>query len=249
MVESGEITLIMKKNNLEFIRTYNELDALIGEKFNRENDDSSIYFLINKYRRSKVEKERIYSNKLDSARKIRNLMVHESGIIDELFDVSDEVVLFLKELITYLRNPLRAKDVMTPLRSITYGKEEDLVADLIKKGVDEGISNLPILNDKNEVIGILNSDVLLLLFLNNVHLDRKTKVKEIKEYISLQSQINLRFMFVTTDYEIDVLNDYFAYSKEQYKKRLPIIFVSVNGKADSALLGIISPIDLIIKND
>lgn len=249
MVESGEITLIMKKNNLEFIRTYNELDALIGEKFNRENDDSSIYFLINKYRRSKVEKERIYSNKLDSARKIRNLMVHESGIIDELFDVSDEVVLFLKELIIYLRNPLRAKDVMTPLKSITYGKEEDLVADLIKKGVDEGISNLPILNDKNEVIGILNSDVLLLLFLNNVHLDRKTKVKEIKEYISLQSQINLRFMFVTTDYEIDVLNDYFAYSKEQYKKRLPIIFVSVNGKADSSLLGIISPIDLIIKND
>ena len=239
----------MKKNNLEFIRTYNELDALIGEKFNRENDDSSIYFLINKYRRSKVEKERIYSNKLDSARKIRNLMVHESGIIDELFDVSDEVVLFLKELIIYLRNPLRAKDVMTPLKSITYGKEEDLVADLIKKGVDEGISNLPILNDKNEVIGILNSDVLLLLFLNNVHLDRKTKVKEIKEYISLQSQINLRFMFVTTDYEIDVLNDYFAYSKEQYKKRLPIIFVSVNGKADSSLLGIISPIDLIIKND
>lgn len=249
MVESGKIILTMKKNNLEFIRTYNELDALIGEKFNRENDDSSIYFLINKYRRSKIEKERIYSNKLDSARKIRNLMVHESGIIDELFDVSDEVVLFLKELITYLRNPLRAKDVMTPLKSITYGKEEDLVADLIKKGVDEGVSNLPILNDKNEVIGILNSDVLLLLFLNNVHLDRKTKVKEIKEYISLQSQINLRFMFVTTDYEIDVLNDYFAYSKEQYKKRLPIIFVSVNGKANSSLLGIISPIDLIIKND
>lgn len=249
MVESGKIILTMKKNNLEFIRTYNELDALIGEKFNRENDDSSIYFLINKYRRSKIEKERIYSNKLDSARKIRNLMVHESGIIDELFDVSDEVVLFLKELITYLRNPLRAKDVMTPLKSITYGKEEDLVADLIKNGVDEGVSNLPILNDKNEVIGILNSDVLLLLFLNNVHLDRKTKVKEIKEYISLHSQINLRFMFVTTDYEIDVLNDYFAYSKEQYKKRLPIIFVSVNGKANSSLLGIISPIDLIIKND
>ena len=65
------------QNNDEFIRKYNELDCLIGEKFNRESDDSSIYFLINKYRRSRIEKERVYSTKLDSIRKIRNLMVHE----------------------------------------------------------------------------------------------------------------------------------------------------------------------------
>ena len=80
------------QNNDEFIRKYNELDCLISEKFNRESDDSSIYFLINKYRRSRIEKERVYSTKLDSIRKIRNLMVHESGIIDELFTVSDDVI-------------------------------------------------------------------------------------------------------------------------------------------------------------
>ena len=88
-------------NNSEFIKKYNELDSLIGEKFNREGDDSSIYFLINKYRRSRIEKERIYSTKLDSIRKIRNLMVHESGIIDELFNVSSDVISFLDELIDY----------------------------------------------------------------------------------------------------------------------------------------------------
>ena len=118
-MDYGKITIIMK-NNGEFIRKYNELDCLIGEKFNRENDDSSIYFLINKYRRSRIEKERIYSTKLDSIRKIRNLMVHESGIIDELFEVSDDVVAFLDELLNYLRNPVRAKDVMTPLSKLIY---------------------------------------------------------------------------------------------------------------------------------
>ena len=234
-------------NNADFLRKYNELDALIGDKFNREDDDSSIYFLINKYRKSRIEIERIYSNKLDSVRRIRNLMVHESGIIDNLFDVSDDVIAFLDELISYLRNPVRARDVMTPTEKLILGKEEDSISLLIKKMIEEGISNVPVVNDENIVIGIFNSDVLLDLYLNNVHLDKNSKIKDIKDYIALESQLNLRFIFVTKEYEIDVLNDYFSMSKEVYKKRLPAIFVSKNGKQNSPLLGVISPIDLIRK--
>lgn len=235
------------QNNGEFIRKYNELDCLIGEKFNRESDDSSIYFLINKYRRSRIEKERVYSTKLDSIRKIRNLMVHESGIIDELFTVSDDVITFLDELIDYLRNPVRAKDVMTPLSKLIYGKKEDFLYYLIEKIVKDGISNIPILDEEKKVIGVFNSDVLLNLSLDKVKVNNETKILDIMSYVKLNNQLNLRFIFVTGEYEIDVLNDYFAFSKEQYKKRLPIIFVSVSGKETSQLLGIVSPIDLIRK--
>lgn len=235
------------QNNDEFIRKYNELDCLIGEKFNRESDDSSIYFLINKYRRSRIEKERVYSTKLDSIRKIRNLMVHESGIIDELFTVSDDVINFLDELIDYLRNPVRAKDVMTPLSKLIYGKKEDYLYYLIEKIVKDGISNIPILDEEKKVIGVFNSDVLLNLSLDKVKVNNETKILDIMSYVKLNNQLNLRFIFVTGEYEIDVLNDYFAFSKEQYKKRLPIILVSVSGKETSQLLGIVSPIDLIRK--
>ena len=239
--------MIFMQNNDEFIRKYNELDCLIGEKFNRESDDSSIYFLINKYRKSRIEKERVYSTKLDSIRKIRNLMVHESGIIDELFTVSDDVINFLDELIDYLRNPVRAKDVMTPLFKLIYGKKEDYLYYLIEKIVKDGISNIPILDEEKRVIGVFNSDVLLNLSLDKVKVNNETKILDIMSYVKLNNQLNLRFIFVTGEYEIDVLNDYFAFSKEQYKKRLPIIFVSVSGKETSQLLGIVSPIDLIRK--
>ena len=239
--------MIFMQNNDEFIRKYNELDCLIGEKFNRESDDSSIYFLINKYRKSRIEKERVYSTKLDSIRKIRNLMVHESGIIDELFTVSDDVINFLDELIDYLRNPVRAKDVMTPLFKLIYGKKEDFLYYLIEKIVKDGISNIPILDEEKRVIGVFNSDVLLNLSLDKVKVNNETKILDIMSYVKLNNQLNLRFIFVTGEYEIDVLNDYFAFSKEQYKKRLPIIFVSVSGKETSQLLGIVSPIDLIRK--
>lgn len=246
MMVYGKITIFMQ-NNGEFIRKYNELDCLIGEKFNRESDDSSIYFLINKYKRSRIEKERVYSTKLDSIRKIRNLMVHESGIIDELFSVSDDVITFLDELIDYLRNPVRAKDVMTPLSKLIYGKKEDFLYYLIEKIVKDGISNIPILDEEKKVIGVFNSDVLLNLSLDKVKVNNETKILDIMNYVKLNNQLNLRFIFVTGEYEIDVLNDYFAFSKEQYKKRLPIIFVSVSGKETSQLLGIVSPIDLIRK--
>ena len=246
MAVYGKITIFMQ-NNGEFIRKYNELDCLIGEKFNRESDDSSIYFLINKYRRSRIEKERVYSTKLDSIRKIRNLMVHESGIIDELFTVSDDVINFLDELIDYLRNPIRAKDVMTPLSKLIYGKKEDFLYYLIEKIVKDGISNIPILDEEKKVIGVFNSDVLLNLSLDKVKVNNETRILDIMNYVKLNNQLNLRFIFVTGEYEIDVLNDYFAFSKEQYKKRLPIIFVSVSGKETSQLLGIVSPIDLIRK--
>lgn len=246
MVVYGKITIFMQ-NNGEFIRKYNELDCLIGEKFNRESDDSSIYFLINKYRRSRIEKERVYSTKLDSIRKIRNLMVHESGIIDELFTVSDDVITFLDELIDYLRNPARAKDVMTPLSKLIYGKKDDFLYYLIEKIVKDGVSNIPILDEEKKVIGVFNSDVLLNLSLDKVKVNNETKILDIMNYVKLNNQLNLRFIFVTGEYEIDVLNDYFAFSKEQYKKRLPIIFVSVSGKETSQLLGIVSPIDLIRK--
>ena len=234
-------------NNAEFLRKYNELDALIGEKFNREEDDSSIYFLINKYRKSRIEIERIYSNKLDSVRRIRNLMVHESGIIDSLFDVFSDVLDFLDELISYLRNPVLAQDVMTPTKKLILGREDDLISVLIRKVIEEGISNIPIVDEKNVVIGIFNSDVLLNLFVNNYHINENSRIKDIKEFTSLESQLNLRFIFVTKEYEIDVLNDYFSMSKEIYKKRLPAIFVSENGKQNSLLIGVISPIDLIRK--
>ena len=212
MAVYGKITIFMQ-NNDEFIRKYNELDCLIGEKFNRESDDSSIYFLINKYRRSRIEKERVYSTKL----------------------------------VDYLRNPVRAKDVMTPLSKLIYGKKEDYLYYLIEKIVKDGISNIPILDEEKKVIGVFNSDVLLNLSLDKVKVNNETKILDIMSYVKLNNQLNLRFIFVTGEYEIDVLNDYFAFSKEQYKKRLPIIFVSVSGKETSQLLGIVSPIDLIRK--
>lgn len=232
-------------NNEEFIRLYNELDSFIEEKYDRYEEDSSIYFLINKYRKSNIPIEKDYSKKLDSIRKIRNLYVHESGIIDDLFNVSDEVISTLVNIIDYVKNPLRAKDIMTPFESLKCAYDDTNVFSLISIIYKEGISNIPYINEKHIVKGVFNSDVLLNLRFHNIEIASETTIQNISEYLTFAANFNSRFIFVNERYEIDVLNEYFNNSKELYKKRLPIIFVTSSGKSDGILKGIISPIDLI----
>ena len=233
------------ENNIEFISLYNELDAAIEEKYERYEEDSSIYFLINKFRKSNSSLENEYSKKLDSIRKIRNLYVHESGIIDTLFYVSDDVIDTLKEILNYVIHPLRAKDVMTPFKKIKLATLDSNVLELIGVIYNDGISNIPIINSDKAIIGIFNSDVLLNLVFHNIKIDRETKIEEIKDEITFNANFNTRFIFVNENYEIDVLSEHFNRSKELYKKRLPLIFVTSTGKRTGALKGIIAPIDLI----
>ncbi len=232
-------------NNKEFINLYNELDAYIADKYDRFDEDSSIYFLINKFRKSNLDIERVYAKKLDSIRKIRNLFVHESGIIEDLFEVSNDVLETLKEIIDYIKHPLLAKDVMTPFEDVKVASLNSKVQNLIKIIYKEGFSNIPIVNDLNVVIGIFNSDVLVNLSFHKIQVDKNTTIKDIEKYIMFDAHFNNRFVFVNERSEIDSLNEYFAKSKEQYKKRLPLIFVTHNGKSNGVLKGIIAPIDLL----
>lgn len=232
-------------NNKEFLNLYNELDAYIAEKYDGFDEDSSIYFLINKFRKSNLEIEKEYSKKLDSIRKIRNIYVHESGIIDELFEVSDEVINTLKEVIEYVKHPARAKDVMTKFDDIKVATLSSNVHNLIEIIYKQGFSNIPIINDFNIVIGIFNSDVLVNLSFHKYQISKDTTIKEIENYIIFDAHFNNRFIFVHENSEIDSLNEYFAKSKELYKKRLPLIFVTHNGKSNGVLKGIIAPIDLL----
>ena len=232
-------------NNKEFINLYNELDAYIAEKYDRFDEDSSIYFLINKFRKSNIEIEKEYSKKLDSIRKIRNIYVHESGIIEDLFDVSNDVINTLKEVIDYIKHPLLAKDVMTPFKEVKVASLNSKVQNLIEIIYKEGFSNIPIVNDFNIVIGIFNSDVLVNLSFHKIEVDKNTIIQDIEKYITFDAHFNNRFIFVNERSEIDSLNEYFSKSKEQYKKRLPLIFVTQNGKSNGVLKGIIAPIDLL----
>ncbi len=237
---------ICNDNNEEFIKLYNELDAFIETKYDRYSDESNIYFLINKFRKSDLEIERDYSKKLDSIRKIRNLVVHESGIINTLFYVSNDVLETLKEIIKYVENPILAKDVMINFNKLYYARLETKIYELINIIYNQGVSNIPILNEFNIVIGVFNSDILLAIAYKNISLNKETKISDIKPFVLFNDLQNNRFEFVSLNDEIETLNELFLKSKEKFNKRLPMIFVTKNGKQLEPLQGVITPTDLLV---
>ena len=237
---------ICNDNNEEFIKLYNELDAFVETKYDRYSDESNIYFLINKFRKSDLEIERDYSKKLDSIRKIRNLVVHESGIIDTLFYVSNDVLETLKEIIKYVENPILAKDVMIDFNKLYYARLETKIYELINIIYNQGVSNIPILNEFNIVIGVFNSDILLAIAYKNISLNKETTISDIKPFVLFNDMQNNRFEFVSLNEEIETLNELFLKSKEKFNKRLPMIFVTKNGKQLEPLQGVITPTDLLV---
>ena len=134
---------------------------------------------------------------------------------------------------------------MTPFKEVKIASLNSKVQNLIEIIYKEGFSNIPIVNDFNIVIGIFNSDVLVYLSFHKIQVDKYTTIQDIEKYITFDAHFNNRFIFVNERSEIDSLNEYFAKSKEQYKKRLPLIFVTHNGKSNGVLKGIIAPIDLL----
>lgn len=237
---------ICNDNNEEFIKLYNELDAFVETKYDRYSDESNIYFLINKFRKSDLEIERDYSKKLDSIRKIRNLVVHESGIIDTLFYVSNDVLETLKEIIKYVENPILPKDVMINFNKLYYARLETKIYELINIIYNQGVSNIPILNEFNIVIGVFNSDILLAIAYKNISLNKETTISDIKPFVLFNDMQNNRFEFVSLNEEIETLNELFLKSKEKFNKRLPMIFVTKNGKQLEPLQGVITPTDLLV---
>lgn len=237
---------ICNDNNEEFIKLYNELDAFVETKYDRYSDESNIYFLINKFRKSDLEIEGDYSKKLDSIRKIRNLVVHESGIIDTLFYVSNDVLETLKEIIKYVENPILAKDVMINFNKLYYARLETKIYELINIIYNQGVSNIPILNEFNIVIGVFNSDILLAIAYKNISLNKETTISDIKPFVLFNDMQNNRFEFVSLNEEIETLNELFLKSKEKFNKRLPMIFVTKNGKQLEPLQGVITPTDLLV---
>ena len=130
---------------------------------------------------------------------------------------------------------------MIKTKDLTYAKLDSSMDYLISNIVNNGYSNIPILDDEFKVIGVFNSDVLLNLYINNIEISKNTKVADILKFLDLKNQLSLRYIFVSLDDDIDELNDYFndkeyAYSviKKSYSilsKDGSLAFLDINDEA------------------
>ena len=229
-------------DNQTFLDLFNELDRLLREYYSLNDlSQSAVSKRIRELNDSPRTDKRARSVMLDSARNIRNLLVHNpNGSI--FLDVSNELIDFMKNEIKLLTTEKKANDIMIPFDEILFCENGDNIKDIIYKMREKKYTNVPILKNKY-VVGVFNENSLL----TNIMLD-KIKIEDTIDhsFFLLENDYSRYYGFTSLKTKLNELEDMFEERKDD--KRLELIFVTQNGLKNEKILGIITVYDVIENN-
>lgn len=225
-----------------FIEEYKKLEESVRRVYNLRYDQSIVHEL-------KVQRQfQKYKEKIQSCADLRNFYQHDSKINNEfVVDVSDEAISFLKMLTDLVNNRRTCRDICTPYQDIIWRTIDDTVKDTVKLMDEKSIANVPILQD-GRVIGVFDRRSLFSYVANNdddtVELDNKLTFKDLNAYISIDTRNMEDIVFCSINKSVDDVVEVFE-SKMNQGKRLGLVLLTLTGKQNEKLLGLLAPCDII----
>ena len=237
-------------NNQIFLELYNQLDIKLREKYNVGPTDGSVIMrYITELRNSNYQKIILRGDQLDVIRNLRNDLVHNLKINNsDTFTVNENVIEFLKEELDILEHPILVSDRYVDINNVYTAGLNTIVKNLIMIMKDRGYSYIPIVDEKNYLLGAFSALSLMDSWINNhkVTFDKDTKVSDLINNIKLESHNGRYFMFVPINEELEkVTNEYLKNASKG--RKLALIFVTKNGKPNEPVLGILAPYDLLYR--
>lgn len=187
----------------------------------------------------------------EAYRDLRNLITH-TGISksDFCYISEDSLEEFKKEVSPYI-NKMTAKEICN--KDLYSIKNDYILADVLKYMKNKKFSNAPVVNNKQEVIGMFNYYTLF-LYINTELEDTKNDSMMLLEPKNIRIE-QLKQMYSDKDSEIvydfvpERMNIYKLNKKfEDYKnkgKNLEALFVTKNGLKEEEIIGIITPWDML----
>ncbi len=227
-------------NNEIFLKLYNEIENEIISRYGlAENYQGALVFFKNKV------KEKSLQLKIDQVRKLRNFLVHEDVSNYEMFEITNDVINFLKDLLVLITNPIKAIDICSKRNEIVCASLNSKVMDVMNLMNKNGYSHIPIINDKNVVIGIFSESTLFSYALNNneVIINKDTTIYDFYKYILFNNHSSDKFIFASDDIEVKEIIKLFKINQKNTKK-LKMILLTKDGNPLKPLIGLITPFDL-----
>ena len=223
-------------NNELFIEKYKELEYVITKRYNLAKTISPIAYIEKRNEYERFEKE------LGYCREVRNFLQHEGKINNEFaITASDEMIKKIDEIIEFVKNPIRIKDVYIPLSKVYYKGLNNYVYPSMLSMDYKKYSHIPILKDK-KLIGVFSkTSIFKYLLEEDINkLNDDLSFKDIEKYISLDEEYYLYEKLQTPVEEVkeEVVRCF------KHNKRVAIIFVTKDGTINSELVGLLTPYDI-----
>lgn len=225
-----------------FIEEYKKLEEAVRRVYNLRNDQSVIHELKS---RKNFEK---YKDKIQSVAELRNFYQHNSKIDNEfVVSISDEAIAFVKKLTDIVNSRKRCRDICVSYQDVCWKSLDDSVQETMKLMQETGYANVPIL-EGGHVVGVFDKAALFAYVAAGdgaVNIDDKLTFRELMPYISCEQRNMSDIIFLGIDQYVDDVVDVFE-SKMKQGKKLSLVLLTLNGKENEKLLGILTPLDIIV---
>lgn len=232
--------------NDQFIKLYNQLDQLLSKHYHEfDRDRSLIMRYAQDLQKSAYKKTYERGRKLNLARVIRNMMVHDLDMnVDGLIAITPGLISFLENEIELLAHPQTALDISTKVALLFSVHPHDIVADKLPIMIKRGNMQVPVLDANNKVVGVFSPNALFLYLSEHQGHSENITIAQLNEYLSIHRHVSEYYEFVERTMPSEQVADLFD---EYYKrgKKLAMIFVTEHGKESESLLGLITPYDVV----
>ena len=176
---------------------------------------------------------------LKTASDLRNILSHEN-------DVCSPSAAFLErfdKICHAILSPYNCFEVCT--KDVATCRLSTGIFEAMKRMDEGGLTHLPVLDEKDEVLGVFSRSTLFDYSLerNNVTIDETYTIQDLKDFIGIESHRNEDFFFVSR--RMSVLAAFnMTLKKKAHDKQVGLLLVTENGKKSEKLLGVITAIDL-----
>ena len=225
----------MNRNEL-FLEYYRQLEDILEQHYPKNGTDTSSVYLYERHVRG--EKGR----KITILREARNFLSHTPKFDNtDVVEVSNEVIVHIKELLKDLMKPQTASDCCTKFESLLWAEINTDITAIMEEMIAKGYSHVPILNKDRCLVGVFNESVIFSCWLHGK--ERPERILDILDLKRLEKQLSVGYDFIHQNALIEEVRSLFELS-EKGEKRNALLFVTKNGKLDEEVIGVMTPRDV-----
>jgi len=180
-------------------------------------------------------------------RDVRNALQHpRHRSAGGAIEVSRSFLRETKEVLQHLENPPKASDVGVPRKAILTAKVDDSLGDLADQMKRNGFSHIPIVDERDAVIGVFNEAAVFdhLWANDETIIGRDMRVADIFTHCRLDAVHTETFAFVRPRTLLEDLVSMFL-ALESATSRVGAAFVTASGKNFEPLQRLITPWDVL----
>lgn len=184
----------------------------------------------------------------DLMRQVRNVLAHNTdSSLSYPVAVSDALLSTLKALLAEM--DATALSCAIPASVLYVAHPRQPFTEVVQVMAARGYSHVPIVNEKNVVLGVLTDSLIIRLLAIDGKLvtsDIET-MSELSSYTSLSSHRKGKILFRRADTPRLEIEEMFRSSYEE-KERITALFLTKKGTEKEPLLGMITRADALLKN-